>query len=251
MSLPMTDAFPEPPITGDQVRTSRERLGWSQAQLAEKAGTNQQTIQRIEAGKTRHSRALQSILRVFMSHENELTLGPSYRKPSVAISEAEHTKDISSYIKDIRRGSASHDDGVSIFLTLWTETGKMQMVTRPIDVVPRSSRFFGSQKTFAIYVSDTVMSPEFQPGDYALVDPIAPPIPDVSCLFLSGPGQGWRPDTEEWAELISDQALCIRRLMRATVEAWETEQWNPAETGSLSRTEWPVCLRIIGKISRP
>ncbi|MDB5618536.1 helix-turn-helix domain-containing protein [Tardiphaga sp.] len=52
-----------PPLDGDAIRAAREALGWSQEHLAQTADTNQQTVDRIERGATRHSRALPAILR--------------------------------------------------------------------------------------------------------------------------------------------------------------------------------------------
>jgi transcriptional regulator with XRE-family HTH domain len=50
-----------PSELAQDLRTRRERLGWSQAKLAAKAGTTQQTIDRIENGQTTHSRSLPKI----------------------------------------------------------------------------------------------------------------------------------------------------------------------------------------------
>lgn len=53
---------------GQQIKEKREQLGWTQIQLAEAAGTNQSTIDRIERGETRNSKHLAQIF---------LTLGMS------------------------------------------------------------------------------------------------------------------------------------------------------------------------------
>jgi transcriptional regulator with XRE-family HTH domain len=49
-------------ITGPRIRQRREELGWSQAELAAAAQTNQPTVDRIERGETRHSKHLSKIL---------------------------------------------------------------------------------------------------------------------------------------------------------------------------------------------
>jgi phage repressor protein C with HTH and peptisase S24 domain len=48
--------------TGSRIRQKREELGWSQAELAAAAQTNQPTVDRIERGETRHSKHLNKIL---------------------------------------------------------------------------------------------------------------------------------------------------------------------------------------------
>lgn len=45
-----------------RIRARREELGWTQAELAAAAGTNQPTVDRIERGLTRNSKYLNNIL---------------------------------------------------------------------------------------------------------------------------------------------------------------------------------------------
>lgn len=54
-------------ITASFVRENREKLGWTQAELARKANSSQQTVDRIERGETKHSRALTDILNVMQA----------------------------------------------------------------------------------------------------------------------------------------------------------------------------------------
>lgn len=46
---------------GDEIRAKREQLGWTQTELAVRAGTNQPTVDRIERGETRNSKYLNQI----------------------------------------------------------------------------------------------------------------------------------------------------------------------------------------------
>lgn len=48
--------------TGARIRAARERLGWSQADLAKRASTSQANVHRVEAGQVEHSRYLAAIL---------------------------------------------------------------------------------------------------------------------------------------------------------------------------------------------
>src|ERR1700733_11386698 len=47
---------------GPDIFRERERRGWSQQKLADLAGTNQATIDRLETGQTKHSKYLESVL---------------------------------------------------------------------------------------------------------------------------------------------------------------------------------------------
>ena len=45
-------------LTGETIRHMRRAVGWSQARLAERISSTQQTVQRMETGTTPHSRSL-------------------------------------------------------------------------------------------------------------------------------------------------------------------------------------------------
>jgi transcriptional regulator with XRE-family HTH domain len=62
-------AMQQPAIMpGDEIRKWRETFGWSQAELARRANTNQQTVDRIERGLTKHSRSAGAITEVIRKH---------------------------------------------------------------------------------------------------------------------------------------------------------------------------------------
>lgn len=61
------------------IKDMRERLGWSQAELAKFAKTSQQTVDRIERGETLHSRAFPALLEVLRTYTNPGTPAPSLK----------------------------------------------------------------------------------------------------------------------------------------------------------------------------
>jgi phage repressor protein C with HTH and peptisase S24 domain len=84
------------------------------------------------------------------------------------------------------------------------------------------------------------MVPEFEPGDIALVNPHLPVVLDTTCIFHAA-----RED---------EVRATIKRLRRKTGDTWYLRQWNPPEGTkaefTLSRKEWPICHRVVGKYSR-
>ncbi|MGB3418752.1 MAG: helix-turn-helix transcriptional regulator [Mesorhizobium sp.] len=49
-------------MTGAEIRAAREAQGWSQAHLGDLAGTNQQTVDRVEKDQIKHCKALPQIV---------------------------------------------------------------------------------------------------------------------------------------------------------------------------------------------
>lgn len=70
-ALPVESAPPSPSeaMDGAEVRRLREARRWSQADLAERVGTTQQSIARIERGETLHSRYFGRIRDAFTSQK--------------------------------------------------------------------------------------------------------------------------------------------------------------------------------------
>jgi len=55
-------------MTGPEIRAAREAKDWTQARLADLAGTNQQTIDRVEKDQIKHCRALPNIVAVLQGN---------------------------------------------------------------------------------------------------------------------------------------------------------------------------------------
>lgn len=58
-------------MIGERIRTARESAGLSQAELAERAGTTQQTVDRIERGETEFSRSTAPIMAALGMHADD------------------------------------------------------------------------------------------------------------------------------------------------------------------------------------
>lgn len=204
---------------GDQVRLAREAKGWSQSELAEKIGANQQTIGKIETGKIKRSSYLGLI---------ERALGIDlHKKDTQALSEFQIARKELSYGPDDLpvRGLAEGGDGALV------------ISPDPFDFVARPEALSRVPDAYAVIVVGESMIPEFKPGETALIHPHLPPVPGEPHLFISDDGNG-------------TQTACIKSLIRATPEIWHVESWNPHTTGALERKLWQTCHRIIGKYTR-
>lgn len=228
------------PDVGTQVRLLREAAGLSQGQLAEMAATNQQTVQRIEAGKTENSKATPKLLAVLKSIELR--------------TEASHSDIIRAYMtqldtqnikKEIRRKQSSIEDGVeritlgnNYILNFSSEIEPGLILIRPDrqtnfklpDLAPQPDRMI------ALYVPTSDMEPEYEPGDIIFADTMSPPIPNVSCIFHNNASES--------------KIATIKRLVSSTKDDWHVKSWSPNKDITLSKSDWPVCVRIVGKFSR-
>ncbi|MBV5269014.1 MAG: S24 family peptidase, partial [Afipia sp.] len=93
------------------------------------------------------------------------------------------------------------------------------------------------KNAYGLFVVGESMAPEFDPGDIALVNPILPAMAGKPCIF--------------YAEKDGEARATIKRYQRATADKWHVYQHNPPRGGTheftLSRKEWSICHRVLGK----
>jgi SOS-response transcriptional repressor LexA len=202
-------------VEADEIRRRREDLGMSQARVAELANTTQQTVDRVESGVTKHSRALARILQVLGLDPPRMTVVPTEVVP---------------------RSFASSQGDLPIYASAQGGPGEMIITYDPIDYVARPDPLATVKDGYAMYIVGDSMSPAFEQGDLALVNPHLP--------FRNG------DDVLVFREIGADVAAILKRLVRAGANEWTLEQFNPAKRFALPRVEWPRCHVIVGKYSR-
>lgn len=201
---------------GDLIREAREARGWSQEMLAEKSGTTQQTLGRIELGRIQHSRALPQILQA---------LGLT---PGKAISLTAEPGDI------IPAELLVGDKGMPIYASTEGGDGAIIINFDPVDYVKWPAPLIHVKEGFGVIVSEESMFPAYEPGDVALVNPRAQPRRDQDCVLLS-PESG------------SKIRSLIKRFKGQSPSVWRVSQWNPNEDFELSKSEWPRCWLVTGR----
>lgn len=205
---------------GSRIRQAREARNMSQQELADLAGTTQQTVDRIENGKTQHSRATPAILRV-LGLESEQTNSPDIKLEAAKLITGEQLvgeRDLPVY------SSAEGGDGALI------------LSTDPIEWVRRPAPLANVRGGYGIYIVGDSMVPRFNPSEIALIHPHLPFRPGVDVLLYRGD--------------VHDHHAIVKHLRRATTTEWHLTQWNPAEGESreftLLRSEWTICHVIVG-----
>jgi phage repressor protein C with HTH and peptisase S24 domain len=213
---------------GERIRRAREARSWSQAHLARRVGISQPAIGKIEADETQLSKFMPRIAQVLEIPIAELDAGLS--EPSTP-----------AYLPDtIPEHRLLGDRDFPIFASAEGGEGQIIMSTDPVDFMPRPAPVLAVKGPYGLYVVGESMVPEYRPGDIAIVNPHLPVIGDEVYIF--------------YAERDGQGRATIKHLRRASRDAWQVRQWNPPAgmkaDFTLSRKEWTVCHRVIGKYSR-
>lgn len=212
---------------GERIRAARERKGWSQAELGQKVASllglpkpiTQQSVDAVEAGRTKKSRYENEILQILGLIES-----PSFRLQV----EEPFTNPQNSAL-----------GGVTLPVHAAAEGGNGTMILSPDPIgfaaLPDVIRKPGDG--YGIIVVGASMVPEFRPHDTALVHKKLPPVAGEAAVFYADDGNG--------TVLVS-----IKTFLRETATHWHVEQHNPKRRFTLSRKEWQTCHRVVGKYSR-
>lgn len=204
----------------DLIRAAREDRGWSQTQLAKAVKTNQQTIGKIEKGITKHSRVFRRIsVALSIPYEKLDPVGPAGEI------------DTQSPIPDSKLRSERKDLPVQVAAE--GGPGELIVSSDPVDWVERPAPLANVKRAYGLIIVGESMIPEYEPGDTALINPNLPPLAGHTYVFYAvRPGE--------------DRAT-IKRLVRASNEFWHVKQWNPKREFKLSRKEWGIAHRVVGR----
>ena len=206
---------------GEKVRDERLARKWSQQFLADRAGTTQSTVDRIERGVSDFSRKMPAVAKA---------LGLDSHLPPIPASMP---------TSETAPPAVSSPRTMPLFSMVDHASGGLAVGAEPIGQVARPAHLADAAGAYAVYIADSTMVPEFEIGDTAEIDPRLPPVPGATCIFYTTAETG---------------SATIRRLERANRTGWEVRQWNPPEGDpaeeTLPREEWPTCHRIVGRIVR-
>jgi transcriptional regulator with XRE-family HTH domain len=214
--------------SGGRIRQERENRGWSQQDLADRVGISQPAIKKIEAGQTSRSRYLAKIASVLGIPLTELD-------PDLQVHEVRGGVVLPSV-------DLTGDRDLPVYASVERPAGQMAVTFQPIEYVRRPTPLFSVKGGYGLIVVGQAMEPEFWSGDIALVHPHLQPTAENTYVFFTQP-PGDHPSIAK-----------VGRLVRTTATDWYTRQWTPPAGDKrdlrMSRKEWPVCHRIVGKYSR-
>lgn len=208
---------------GERIKTERTRLGLSQADLGRKVGISQVAVKKIESGDTRQSKHLPRIaveLGIDLA-DIDPSLEPRQKAPDLGFMEGAY---------------AYGRRNFPIYAAAEGGSGEIIRSSDPVDWHPRPQPVASVKDAYGLYIVGESMSPEYRPGDIALVNPRLPIVGGEVYIF--------------YAEQDGETRATIKHLRRATSEKWLVSQHNKAKDFELIRKEWQRAHRVIGKYSR-
>lgn len=208
---------------GDKIRQAREAKGWSQADLGQKVGVSQVSIQKIETGETRQSKHLPRIL---------LSLGMPISDYDEAFPAAPEQPTV------IQRDQIwdLETDRLPVHAAAEGGPGEVIITSDAVDFIPRPLHLRHVKDAYGLLIVGDSMWPEYRSGEMAIVEPSLPVIGGENYIF--------------YAEKAGEARASIKHLRRATPVKWLVSQWNPSKDFALSRKEWGWAHRVSGKQSR-
>jgi phage repressor protein C with HTH and peptisase S24 domain len=207
----------------DKLRAAREEMSLSQKQVANRVGMTQQSYEAIEAGRTQRSKFLPRIAQVLGLDLRDLDT----QLEALAAPEIPKAPELTGFGGDFPVYSSAEGG-----------PGEIIRSVDAVEWVPRPAPVQHVREAYGMLISGTSMFPEFKAGDTALVNPRAPLVLDEAYVF--------------YTEIAGEARATIKHLDRVTEKDWYVRQWNPPGTPQfkLSRKEWPICHRVLGKYSR-
>lgn len=215
----------QPTPLGEAIKAAREARGWSQAKLAQAASTSQQTVNRIELGKTTHSRALNKIIDL-------LDIGTEVIFESLGFSRQDDDGlDFNSAPTLPKTATRDVDEWIPVYGSHFS--GNM-VSDDPVSFVNTPEPLINVRGAYGMIVSGIDMIPALRSGDTALINPHIPPREGDDVLLRSHDKMRVRFGT----------------LLHSDEEKIRFHTWNPRTDHEVARLGWPVCHLVVGKFSR-
>lgn len=215
---------------GERIRYLRnEVLGLTQGALAKKLDVSRQAVTQWEGGAQIATENLLGIAALANASVDWIARGEGPQPLPQPLSLEQFTRASREYL------TPTNPNGLPVFAAVEGGEGEMVVSAEEIDVVDTPWFLSRVKESYAVLVIGESMSPAYEPGDMAFVNPKLPPRRGKDAIFVS--------------PLHGDFKAIIKRFVSSTPESYIVEQFNPAKQLTLPRRLWTGVYRVVGKYS--
>lgn len=220
--------------SGSEIREARERIGMTQAELASRAGTNQQTIDRIERGLTKQSKFVPEIRQA---------LGLPFLPDDITESMLKFSGAYGDRIGTRARIADPFDQDAEKMPVFALEPGDGALVVsvEPRTYLPRSYPVEGALHSYGIIVPDDSMEPVLRPNEIAVIDPDAAPDWGTEVFLVRALPDGKTAGLlRTW---IGFEDIDANTGMKTRLRTW-----NPSHIETVNSLLWPAMGAVVAKL---
>ena len=222
---------------GKLIREAREARGLSQAELAHRAGVTGSAVNQWESGKNVPSQKKQPRLCQLLGLDpnvvRQLAIDEELNAPlELPGLVAPHAPAGLVKVEPLpATGTNQRDIPVWASVAAGDGDGEMILTSEPIDYIRRSERTANVSNPWAFHIVGDSMLERLAQGDQVIINPAMPLLPMTDCVFVHN-----APDGMMYG--------LVKRLLRATADAWRVRQLNPVKDFDLPRRKWSKAYRI-------
>lgn len=221
------------PINAANVIAARTKKGWSQTKLAKRIGVSQQTIDKIENGKSKTSRYIARIAAA-------LDVEPGHLDPDYVLAPQEVEEPSTMAVRP-QPVLISASERMPVYASAEGSNGDGALILEvdPIEYVPKPQPLENVRNAYGILIEGESMEPAYEAGDTAWINPVLGPRRNTDVILYVNDDMG-----------SGEKRAVIKRLVTWNDTHWTLRQYNPPKDFQLPRDPWRVCHRVIGKLSK-
>lgn len=224
------------PSLGTLLKTARENASLTQKAVAARFGISRVSVSQWESDDTRPDVDKLADLAAMYSVD-AATLLAAYNTDDIpTLTERPRTKGQPiNFVPGEQVVLPDRQLKLPVYSGAAAGSGKLIIGPDIVDRVDMPAALADVKNAYGILIDGFSMSPVYDPGDVAWVNPHLRPMRGKNHIFYHTPERG------------EDAEAIIKRLDGWNDREWTLWQWQPPENFTESRTIWPICHRVVGK----
>lgn len=198
-------------------------------EFGKSVGVSAQAVSQWLSGETKPSfKTLTKIASIYRANIDWIVNGDGDEPSRVETQHAASTP----HMKRVEAPMGARD--LPIFAAVEGGDGDLVISTEAVDLVPRPWYLGEVKDGYGVIVTGESMSPAYEPGDMAIVNP--------RLTYMRGKIHIFTAESEN-----SHFKATIKKLVSVTETDWVVEQFNPHKKFNLPKMVWTHARRVVGK----